>query len=169
MPTKEYLIDRILPRPRDLLFFVKAALSIAVNRRHSKVCADDIEEAEKEYSQYALDSILVENGMTVHQIQRVIYEFMGCQKCLEGQDIENFFDKAGLDRDQHPYVLERLCALSFLGVEVSASEFRFVKDQDPQEFSKNEVLARKLVAVRGGNARYMVNKPFWAYLEVPQA
>jgi hypothetical protein len=37
LPVKEYLLSRIMHRPRDLLFFVKAATTTAVNRKHSKV------------------------------------------------------------------------------------------------------------------------------------
>ena len=50
VPIKTYLLEHILPRPRDLLFFVKSALSMAVNRKHTRVGENDVLDAEKEYS-----------------------------------------------------------------------------------------------------------------------
>src|SRR5262245_283808 len=37
IPVKQYILSHILPRPRDLLFFIKAAVTTAINRRHTMV------------------------------------------------------------------------------------------------------------------------------------
>ena len=37
IPTREYLTMRTLPRPRDIVFLVKSAVSFAVNRKHDRV------------------------------------------------------------------------------------------------------------------------------------
>ena len=60
IPTREYLTSRILKRPRDIVYFVKAVVSFAVNRKHDRVEEKNVIDGEKQYSQYALDSILVE-------------------------------------------------------------------------------------------------------------
>jgi hypothetical protein len=60
-----------------MVFFVKAAVSFAVNRKHDRVEERDIEDGEKQYSQYAWDSILAENGITIPQLEAVLIEFVG--------------------------------------------------------------------------------------------
>ena len=67
--TREYLVSRILPRPRDIVYFVKAAVSFAVNRKHDRVEEKDVTDGEMQYSQYAWDSIMVENNSTIPQLE----------------------------------------------------------------------------------------------------
>lgn len=167
LPVKEYLLSRIMHRPRDLLFFVKAATTTAVNRKHSKVTADDILAAEKQYSQFAVDSILVENGISVKDLENVIYEFVGCEPILEKQDVEALVANGGIEESTREHVIEHLCNLTFLGIEVKQDKFRFAEDE--QEARKEAVLARKLAETRGYPARYRINPAFCAFLEVDEA
>ncbi len=51
-----YILERTLMRPRDLLTFLHRATEVAVNRGHGKVSSDDISQAEKSYSE---DLVLV--------------------------------------------------------------------------------------------------------------
>ena len=55
VPIKKYLVENIIPRPRDIIYLIRTAVEIAVNRRHSNVIDVDLIEAQKRYSQYALD------------------------------------------------------------------------------------------------------------------
>jgi hypothetical protein len=89
IPTKDYLIAKILPRPRDMVYLVKAAVSKAVNRRHSMVKEEDILDAETEYSQYALKSILVENGVTLPELESILYEFAGTAAIVTEQEVRS--------------------------------------------------------------------------------
>ena len=164
MPTKSYLLDRILPRPRDLVFLVKSSIANAVNRGHISVQENDILEAEKQYSQYALESILVENGDGIEALEDVIYEFIGSPSLLVQEEVRANLLKTVSDESQINEYISLLCRLSFLGVEVGENNFRFV--DDPEELRRNETLARKFVERNGGVQRYMINKPFWAFLEI---
>jgi hypothetical protein len=162
--TKTYFLSRILKRPRDLLVFVKAAITIAVNRRHCIVEERDVFEAEKQYSQFAVDSILVENGITIKQLEDIIYEFAGAPPVLDEQQINKVLTNARIASDNLPYVIQHLCNLTFLGVEVKSTEFRFAEDH--AESQKNSVLAKHLTHSRPGLPRYKINPAFWTFLEV---
>jgi hypothetical protein len=161
---KRYLVDSILPRPRDLLFVVKAAVGIAVNRGHVRVEEKDLLDAEKQYSQYALDSILVEDEPTMPKLQAILYEFVGSGPFYMEEGIYAVLSRAGVAAEDRDEILDRLCALTFLGVEANLGDFRFATD--PQEHRRNLVLGRKLAQTRGGQLRFMVNRPFWAFLEI---
>jgi len=81
--TREYLVNQILKRPRDIVYLVKSAVSFAVNRKHDRVEEKDILDAEDAYSQYALDSILVENGISIPQLENVLEQFSGAPAILD--------------------------------------------------------------------------------------
>lgn len=164
IPTKDYLLDRSLPRPRDLIFITKAAIATAVNRGHTKVEEDDILYAEKQYGQYALDSILVENGITVEALERVLYEFVGSKPFLTQEEVNSCILKSGVNSELLEDITEHLCALAFLGIEVGNQDFRFAEDF--QDYQKLSVLKRKQSEIKGSALRYKINSPFWAFLEI---
>jgi hypothetical protein len=164
--TRDYIFSRILHRPRDLMFFIKAAVATAVNRGHTKVQEDDVLEAEKQYSQYAVDSVLVEGEVTVPQLETIIYEFAGSRATLNEVEVYALMKQAGVQPEALDEALDHLCALSFLGVAVGDEDFRFATD--PQEHRKNLVLARRFSRVRGGQLGFTVNMPFRSFLETSE-
>ena len=164
IPTKEYLLSRIFMRPRDLLFFLNAAIAIAVNRRHGVVEVDDILSAEIEYSRFALDSITVENTLSKYRLDDVLIEFMGCPAISDVAAIHETFRRARVDPSDFEMVRDYLCALGFLGAEVGVNIFRFAENVD--DFKRLRRLADIVSEKSAGVRRYKINPPFHAYLEV---
>jgi len=163
-PSKKYILDRILPRPRDLVYFTKAALSTAVNRGHSRVEEDDILEAEKLYSQFVFEVVQVENGISLPELEKILFEFVGGSSILCKNEIFTILSKSGIDKDRHNYALHHLIALSFLGVEIKLNEFRFCTSAD--EIRKIERLSERYITIENKAQRYQIHKAFHAYLEV---
>lgn len=163
IPTRGYLTSRILPRPRDIVFFVKAAVSSAVNRKHDRVEERDVLDAERQYSQYALDSILVENGITVPQLEAVLLEFVGSHSIVGESAARQHVSAAGIEAEKVDSVIGHLIKLTFLGVEVSES--RFVYSDEPKLLKKYFILADRF-AQTDRERRYEINPAFRAYLEV---
>lgn len=167
LPTKSYLLARILPRPRDLIFLVKAAIAIAVNRGHPVVTESDIVDAEKQYSQYALESIIVENGLGVRDLESVLYEFVASGPYLGQAEVESRLAKTSVAGDDYPAVIDHLSGLTFLGLEVAENDFRFA--EDPHEYRKTLVMARRFAESRRRPPRYKINPAFWAFLEIAES
>lgn len=164
IPTREYLLSRVLPRPRDLIFFCNAAISVATNRAHEKIEEDDILEAERAYSQFAFEALLVENGITVAALKNVLFEFVGEPALLGADRVRQMVVKAGIEPERVDHVLERLTAVSFLGIEVGEGRFEFPEAGTAAE--RGQALARKLSEERGGESRLLVHAAFRAYLEL---
>jgi hypothetical protein len=164
--AREYFARRILPRPRDLLFFVKAAVATSVNRAQPAVRETDILDAEKEYSQYALSSILVENGFSLSQMELILYEFAGCEVILESDSVRGLLSKAGVGPQDFEKLIDQLCSLSFLGLEIRDNEFRYA--DDPHEYQKFQVLSRRLCEERQRKPRFQVHPAFRAFLEIKE-
>lgn len=164
IPIREYLTSQILPRPRDLVFLVRAAIQTAVNRGHARVEESDVLEAERSYSLHALDTLEVEGGATIPKLLDVLFEFLSASEIVSRDEVVSFLVRAGTEPERHQSVIDQLCALSFLGLEVHDGEFAFSADED--ELEKNLVLARKLGEARNAPSRYRVNVPFHKYLEI---
>jgi hypothetical protein len=164
IPTREYLTRRILPRPRDIVFFVKAAVSFAVNRKHDRVEEKDVLDGEKQYSQYALDSILVENGISIPQLEAVLLEFLGSTPIVTESCVRKLVSTSGICAEKVDPVIAHLVKLTFLGLEIGSGEF--VYSDEPRELKKNYVLADRYASTHDAERRYEIKPAFRAYLEI---
>lgn len=165
IPTKSYLTKYILPRPRDLIYLSKVAIAQAVNRRHTKVEAEDILEAQNKYSQYALDSLVVENSIQVEALESLLYEFVGAEEIIDRSFILKAMKVSIITEAKLDEVIDLLCDLAFLGREVETGRFEFQYNEDNK--AKFQVMARKTAeqcAVRV--ERFRINQAFHAYLEI---
>ena len=86
--------------------------------------------------------------MTIEELQNIVYEFIGCDAIVSKEEIIVYLHNAHIDLSKHQHVIERLCLLSFLGMEVAEADYQFVSDQDPTDFRKKCILSRKLIEKR---------------------
>jgi hypothetical protein len=164
-PTKEYILERIIPRPRDIIYICKASIDQAINRGHGIVEEADILEGEKKYSQYVFDSLLVENGISVTDLEAVLYEFAGSNEIISHSQVADILIKSGVAKEKIDYVVQLLLNLTFLGLEINKDKFVFIYNEN--EKHKYHVLARKLTdSKKIKEPRYQINKPFHNFLEI---
>lgn len=115
-----YLLDRTLRRPRDLLMFLSDAVQVAVDRRHERITADDIQHAEQGYSQNMLVNLLFEIEDTHPDIPNVVYSFQDADTSLAASRVEEIVGSARVDA-QTEEVVELLLWYGFLGIRLSAT------------------------------------------------
>ena len=164
--TREYITRTILKRPRDIIFFVNAAVTTAVNRRRTRIEETDILEAEKQYSQYAFDSVKVENTLPDINLEDVIFEFVGMPAILTKSEVLGTLQSAGISEEMIESTIDVLCDLTFLGLETKEDEFDFT--DVPEESRKNKMLARRFAMRTGQEERFQVHKAFRAFLETEE-
>jgi hypothetical protein len=162
LPTRDYLVSRILPRPRDIVYFVKAAVSFAVNRRRDRVEEKDVLDAEMQYSQYAWDSILVENSGVIPELENTLLHFVGGESVIPESVLRRYVSSSGIEAERVDRVISHLVGLTFLGVEVSPGRFAYADEK--KQLQKNLALAARLLSTGHSEPRYEVNAPFRAYL-----
>ena len=129
-----YILERTLMRPRDLLTFLHRATEVAVNRGHGKVSSDDIIQAEKSYSE---DMVLVtayEIGDTYPQFTDLLYAFQGVSRTLSRSEMEVILGKAGIKAPDMQKAVELLLWYGFLGTAGITS------DEDKYSKRKGQVL-----------------------------
>ncbi|MBU1063252.1 hypothetical protein KKC74_00355, partial [bacterium] len=147
------------------LYFLNSAVATAINRSHSFVEENDIITAEKEYSQYAMESIVVENTLTNYNIENLLYEFAGNPEIINYDELIDTISKVPHDKKvETQESINLLCSLTFLGIEIDKSKFVF--SEDPQDFRKYNVIAQKYSKTQNMIRRYRVHPAFHAFLEI---
>jgi len=161
--TKDYLVSRVIPRPRDIIYLCKAALARALNRGHVLIQESDVLAAEMEYSQYAFNSLEAETSTQLPGIENLLYEFVGANETVTRKQIQGFMGKAGIDENAIDRILELLCETTFLGLEIEPDRFEYLYDENRGKVV--QALAKRM-AEASGQERFAVNAPFHAYLEI---
>jgi len=164
---KDYVLQRILQRPRDLLYFANQALSIAVNRGREQVTARDVMDALRAYSKYAYEMLTV-GRIQFKALEELIYQFVGSPRIIDETTIMKAMRKAEISSMSAEQVEDALCELEFLGREVEKGVFRFVHRQE--EIEKAKILAGHLLEAQSECAvsRFEINVPYHAFLEIQE-
>jgi hypothetical protein len=164
LKTSDYIVSKIIPRPRDIIYFCKSALSSAINRRNPKITNEDLIQAEIEYSEHAFNSLIAETTATHSYIEELLYEFAGCNHILTREQVESLLaDSQLLQERSIIQVIEQLCELTFLGIETSFNKFNYLYSDSKKKVLIN--LARKN-AKTTGIERFAINPVFHKFLGV---
>jgi hypothetical protein len=164
IPTRDHLAGSVLPRPRDLIYLIKAAVEFAVNRGHARIDEKDLLSAQQRYSHFALDSVLSEATPRFPEMDDLLLEFAGGPEIIDGDRIKVGMRKAGIDEHKAIETVDLLIQLTFLGPETSPGRYDFVYDEDVS--MKARVMARKVAEQSGTAARYRIHPAFHSFLEI---
>lgn len=164
IPTKEYITGAILKRPRDIIYLVNASVATAINRKHTQVEEKDILDAEKQYSQYALESINVENTLPDVNLEAVAFEFVGMPAILLKSEVVEAIQSAGVSKEDIEPTIDVLHNLTFLGLEIG--ENRFVFSDEPEGARKNKIRAGRFARRKRQEERFQIHRVFRAFLEI---
>jgi hypothetical protein len=127
--TWEYICNHILPRPRDLIVFIKAAQQLAVNRGRTKVEEKDFVDGERRYSSFALNSLITEGSARIVEIEDLLVQFVQSPEVISEFEVWERLTEARIPDGQFNMVVDLLCELTFLGFEVSPNRFEFLYDE----------------------------------------
>lgn len=165
LPTWEYLALRMLPRPRDLIYFVKAALQNAVNRGHARIEDSDLVDGERQYSRFALNALIVEAAVRIPTVEDLLTHFIQSPEVITRDDILARMAAADVPRSELDNVISCLGQMTFFGFEVGPNRFEFV--QDERDTPKILFMAQKTAdEITGGVRRFRIHPAFHAFLEV---
>ena len=161
IPTKEFIIDSIFPRPRDLIFFCKSCKDTAISRGHEIIQEADVIYAHKEYSNWIFKSLLVENNLIVKQMENFLFELVGGTTVINVEIIKNAMIKSGISVESEEELdkfIDNLVDLTVLGREIRKDEFAF--EYDVEKFKKIKVQAKKF-----NSGRFKIHNALVPFLE----
>lgn len=156
-PIKDYIQEKVLPRPRDIIYFFKVAKDVAVSRGHTQIQEKDVMQAYSEYSNWVFKSILVENGITINEMSDFMYKLMGCNIVLSKSELINYAKEVGIKLNENEFI-DHLVSLSILGREVDKNKFLY-----EYEFDLAEKI--KALALKYNSDRFQIHNAFVPYLE----
>jgi len=167
MPANEYIVSRILPRPRDLVYFCKAALASAINHRHAKVQADDIADAEKEYSYFAFNSLVAETKIEIEQMADLLLKFADLSQVVTRDHVEKIITEAQLPECSADEVIDLLIDFGFLGLETDSDHFEFIYEETENKLIRSKARNTTRVHFEAGEAqRFKINVAYHAWLDI---
>lgn len=160
--TRDYICRSIQPRPRDVVVFANAALSSAIDRGNEVVTEQDVIAARSVYSDYAFDALLVENGVTVPELKRALYGFVGGTDVWARSELEEMLKQEGIDSQRIEAVVRKLVSICVLGIEVHPDDFGY--PDVGGDTDRAEALAAKLESDPSAR-RYRIHPAYHPYLE----
>lgn len=157
----DYMLDRTLLRPRDLLMFLQDAVQVAVDRGHTQILADDILQAEAGYSQDLLLALAFEIEDTNRAASDVLWGFEYAPKTLDAEEVAMRLATSGIGASEHQAIIDLLLWYGFLGVRDLSSH------EDQYSFEIRYNIRRLSNAIATGRGRYVVHPAFRAALSIP--
>ena len=161
--TKDFLITSVFPRPRDLIYLVRASLQHAVNRGHTRIEEKDVLSGLEQYSSFAFASLMAEGEPQFRELQDFMVQLFGGPSVLTEDEIRDALEEGDLGITNLDYAVSLLQELTFLSYEMSPGQFVFAYDQE--ERAKLAVLAKRTSKVIG-KRRYQIHPAFHAYMEL---
>ena len=159
--SSQYLIDRCLMRPRNLLKIFCHCKGFAVNLRHSHIESEDIRKGLFSYSK----DLVMEADQELSNIEPtaagLIYHFSKEHWKFSKEEIFMLFEEFGLDHSRSEAVLKFFLYFGFLGIKIAEQTPIYIYDvgydmkmleADVQKHAKNLV--------------YVLNPAFWPALRV---
>ena len=133
----QFILNRTLMRPREVLRFVKESINTAINRKHEKVTEHDILDAERSYSADALVDIGLEMKDVKPEYDNVPYAFIGARATLSRTEVEQKLREADILDKEVERVIDLLLWFGVLGIYVSEDEERYSYqyEHDPKRMS----------------------------------
>ena len=158
--TRDFIWNVIMPRPRDLIYFIKQAQSSAIKRRHKTIEASDIKTAYEDYSKWIFGNLIEENGITFSQMEDFLYSLIGFDKIIYTDEIKKAKRESNISEEDMPIgdFVEYLIGFSILGREIRKDEFAY--QNDFEEDKRNKALASKL-----NSNRYKIHPALYPNLD----
>lgn len=164
-PVRDYIYNRILPRPRDLIFFFNEAKNLAARRGHNLIEAEDIRSVYYDrYSSWLFSSIVAEGELAIGKMREFMYELVGIVNVIDKKILYSVSTSAGVSFNNEPIsegnidtFIDYLTSISLIGREVEEGVFEYEYDFD----SKDRI---KAMAKRLGTNRLRIHNAFVPYL-----
>ena len=147
-----------------MIFVVKEAVAVAVNRGHEVVTEEDMLVAREKYSRYVFGSVLAEDDPQRKKMEEVLYEFAGASKVVPESEVRRRIEKAGVKGDDIDFYLQLLCDVNFIGVR-TAGGYAFAEDEKERRMLL-AVAARLSAEREWGEVSFEVNAAFYQALQI---
>ena len=120
--TLDYMIERSLMRPRNLLKIFKHCLSYAIKLDHDRIEIDDIARGLRNYSQDLLIDVNRELSDVLPAAKGIIYEFVDEHYEFSHEELITLMECADIDQTGAQKVIDFMLYYGVLGIQKSQDE-----------------------------------------------
>ena len=158
----EYMIDRSLMRPRNLLKIFRYSLGYAINLGHERVEIEDIGRGVRTYSQDLITEVDRELTDVFPRARKLIYDFSEENSSFSNEELLTLVQLFGLDEAESQRVISFLLYYGIIGVQrASEDEPLYIYD-----VNYNIEVLRVRIRKWQDATRYVVNPALWPALNV---
>ena len=124
--SSQYLIDRCLMRPRELIDAVNHCRGYALNRGHGIIEEADIRDGMRIHSQDLAQEISYEIRDISSIFEDILYLFIGVRESLSYANLIEILDEFAIKQERWDELIDLLLWYGVLGVEISREDVRFI-------------------------------------------
>ncbi len=150
--TKKWIINNVLPKPRDLIRFTQFVMEKAFS--HNEITCEDLKSAQKIYSAFAINQIIAEYQEEYPWISPLIFSFSGLPSIINLKSLEKYLKTIKLYEQYNltnREMINQLIRVGFLGVLLNESDMRFAASIEDgillEEKIKNHPINRTLLLI----------------------
>lgn len=125
--TSQFIIERSMMRPRNLLNLINHCRSVAINMRHQTIEEVDIEKGLRAYSTDLLVELSRELEDVLPAYDTLLWDFVQSSQRLSRADIFEILKRSGVEEIENERVVERLVYYGFIGI-VLEEEDKYIYD-----------------------------------------
>lgn len=126
--TSQYLIERSLMRPRNLIKLVAHCRGFAVGMERERIKETDLEKGLRTYSIDLITEADQELTDIIGSDTDLIYHFIGEGQSFDRRRMESILSGAGVSADKTAKVIEFMLYYGFLGVKTGQEAARYIFD-----------------------------------------
>jgi hypothetical protein len=157
----QFLIERSLMRPRNLLKEIIHCRGSAINLRHDKIMEEDIRKGLAAYSTDLLMEIDQEMTQIDARAAGLIYVFANERSECSREDLEVLMDINKIDAKSIDAMVQFLLYYGFLGIKVGSEEPKYIHDIHYDMKLLSSAIHKYAAAVT-----YVINPAFWSALSI---
>jgi len=159
--TSQFLIERSLMRPRNLLKIVNACKGYAVNLQHDKIEEIDIEKGLYVYS----NDLIVDADQELTDIEpeanNLIYQFIGEKTHYTYLELMNMLSEGGIKEENHGRIIDFLLYYGFFGLLTKKHHSQYIYN-----VNYNMGILRSIIRKNVPKVTFEMNPAFWYGLEL---
>ena len=156
----DYMIDRSLMRPRNLLKIFIHRRGIASNFNHDRISEADLEKGLAAYSQDLLLELDRELTDVFPGGESVLYQLLDAQSELTREQLKELIVRADVDGGNVPKVIEFLMYYGVIGLRTDERDL-YIYDV---EYDSRKLAVR--IERAGEGVRFCINPAFWPSLNI---
>ena len=161
--SADYLIERSLMRPRNVLKIFNHCRGFATNFRHAKIDEEDIERGLRAYSNDLLVELDHELADVFPAARDLLYHFLDATALMTASELSSLIGRAGVDANSVRRVIDFLIYYGVLGLRTDEGDlFIYRVNYNPKMI---EARAQRM----GESAHYLINPAFWPALNIKPA